>query len=224
MSPARRSARIVMSALLVSLLSAQTPYDSLHLKSTVYRSLTAHFALSKLRSADIVFLGNSITAGGNWAELLGRERVVNRGIGGDNTVGMLHRLSFVVRLRPKLCFIMAGINDLYADAPVDRVFRNYQMIVDSLVREGITPVIQSTLHVHPRWKRAEVKNLEVAALNVLLKQLARSGGWEYIDINAVLSEDGILKEEFTTDGVHLTPAAYERWRDLLEPVIVRNGF
>ena len=72
--------------------AAQTPYDSLYLKSAVYKNLTAHFALSKITSADVVFLGNSITAGGNWSELLGRDRIVNRGIGGDNTVGMLQRL------------------------------------------------------------------------------------------------------------------------------------
>ncbi len=65
-------------------LSAQTLYDSLYLKSPVYKHLTAMYELSKATSADIVMLGNSITFGGNWTELLGRERIVNRGVGGDN--------------------------------------------------------------------------------------------------------------------------------------------
>ena len=38
-------------------------------------------------SADIVFLGNSLTNGGEWDELLGMPNAVNRGISGDTTEG-----------------------------------------------------------------------------------------------------------------------------------------
>jgi lysophospholipase L1-like esterase len=202
---------------------SQTPYDSLYLKSPVYRQLTGQFSLSKFASADIVFLGNSITFGGAWNELLGRERIVNRGIGGDNTVGMLHRLQYVYQLKPKLCFIMAGINDLYADAAVQQIFSNYRRILDTLAAHRIIPVIQSTLHVNPKWNRAAEKNLQVKELNALLKEYAERNGIVFIDINAALSADGVLREEFTTDGVHLTAAAYGRWRDLLLPVLEQYG-
>lgn len=40
----------------------------------------------------IVFIGDSITDGGEWNELLGRNDVVNRGIIGDTTNGVLNRL------------------------------------------------------------------------------------------------------------------------------------
>lgn len=214
---------LLFGAVLVSALRAQTPYDSLYLKSAVYRDMTTMFGLSKIAKADAVFLGNSITAGGHWSELLGRERIVNRGIGGDNTLGMLHRLSSVYSLRPKLCFIMAGINDLYADAPVDRIFRNYCSIIDTLRAHSIIPVIQSTLHVNPKWKRTEEKNPLVAELNGLLKGYAEKNSITFIDVNAVLSTGGVLRDEFTTDGVHLTPAAYAAWRELLFPVLKQHG-
>lgn len=208
---------------LTPIATAQVPYDSLYLKSAVYREMTGQFALSKASSADIVFLGNSITYGGQWGELLGRERVVNRGIGGDNTLGMLHRLQDVYRLHPKLVFIMAGINDLYADASVDLIMKNYMMILDTFRVHGVTPVIQSTLHVNPKWKRAEEKNRSVAELNGRLREAARSRGLEFLDVNAVLSADSTLKDEFTTDGVHLTSAAYGRWCDLILAVLTRRG-
>ncbi|NUN69885.1 MAG: GDSL family lipase [Bacteroidetes bacterium] len=199
----------------IGVVSGQTPYDSLYLKSAVYRNLVGQQALSRITSADIVFLGNSITYGGNWSELLGRERVVNRGIGGDNTVGMLHRLQYVYRLQPKLCFIMAGINDLYADAPVATIVANYTAIIDTLQAHRIAPVIQSTLYVNPKWKRAAEKNLQVTELNLRLKELAQQRGLVFIDVNAVLSSGGMLSEQYTTDGVHLTHEAYARWRELL---------
>lgn len=209
--------------LCVSTASAQTSYDSLYLKNPAYKNLTALYDLTKIQSADIVFLGNSITYGGNWAELLGRERVVNRGIGSDNLPGMLRRLHQVYRLQPKLCFIMAGINDIYADITVDTIFSRYKQLLDSLRRHSITPIVQSTLFVSPKWKRAEIKNTDVAKLNYLLKQYCTQEGLPYIDLNATLSTNGFLKSEYTTDGVHLTAEAYAVWRDCIEPLIVAQG-
>lgn len=210
-------------SLLVSSLCAQTAYDSLYLKNPGYKNQTAVFALSKITSADVVFLGNSITFGGNWYELLGRERIINRGIGSDNTVGMLHRLRFVYLLKPKICFIMAGINDIYSDAPVGKIFENYVNIIDTLRAHNIVPVIQSTLHTNPKWKRTEEKNPEVTKLNALLLEYAQANSILYIDLNAVLSTNGVLRDEYTTDGVHLTPAAYAVWRDMIEPVLRKHG-
>ncbi|MBI2427833.1 MAG: GDSL family lipase [Ignavibacteriales bacterium] len=205
-------------------LFSQTDYDSLYLKNPQYKNLTALYDLSKIEKADIVFLGNSITFGGNWSELLGRERVVNRGIGSDNIPGMLQRLSQVARLNPKLCFIMAGINDLYQDVPVDTVFKRYVLLVDSLRAYDIIPILQSTLHVNPKWKRAEVKNLEVAKLNRLLQKYATDRSLVFLDLNSVLSENGVLKNEYTTDGVHLTAAAYQIWRDQIDLVVKKYGW
>jgi len=216
--------RTVFAILLfVSCAAAQTSYDSLFRKSTVYKNLTAHFELSRIQRADIVFLGNSITYGGNWSELLGREKIVNRGIGGDNLPGMLNRLHQVLRLNPKICFVMGGINDLYTDAPVKEVFQRYTQLIDSLRAHAVTPVIQSTLHVNPKWKRTEEKNPQVRILNDMLRQYAVDRSITFIDLNTLLSAGGVLKDEYTTDGVHLTPAAYAVWRDMLESVLKKHG-
>lgn len=219
----RNNLSLLTLLLCVSIASSQTSYDSLYLKNPVYKNLTALYDLSRTRQADIVFLGNSITFGGNWMELLGRERVVNRGIGSDNIPGMLHRLHQVTRLNPKLCFVMAGINDLYQNVPVDTVFNRYVQLIDSLRAYSIIPVIQSTLHVNPKWKRAEIKNPDVVKLNVRLQTYAREQSLIFLDLNAALSEDGMLKNIYTTDGVHLTSAAYQVWRDLIEQVVQRQG-
>jgi lysophospholipase L1-like esterase len=212
-----------LPAFFISLVTAQNPYDSLYLKNVSYKNLTQQFKMSKIQSADIVMLGNSITYGGNWNDLLGRERVANRGIGGDNTVGMLHRMNFVYALHPKLCFVMAGINDLYADASVETVCENYVKIIDTLTAHNILPIIQSTLYVNPKWKRSEEKNVDVTELNDFLKKYAQKNEIEFIDLNALLSSNHILRDEYTTDGVHLTAAAYEVWRDILLPIIERHG-
>lgn len=208
---------------LFSFSGAQTAYDSLYLKSMYYKNLTAHFDLSRISKADIVFLGNSITQGGNWSELLGRERVVNRGIGGDNIPGMLNRLHQVYSLKPKICFVMAGINDLYTDVPVEEVFVRYMRLIDSLRSYKIIPVVQSTLHVNPKWKRAVEKNAEVAKLNEMIERYAGDISVPYINLNALLSTNGVLQDQYTTDGIHLTAPAYGVWRDALEPILRSYG-
>ena len=214
---------LIVALLVCGAAFAQTPYDSLYLKNPAYKNLTELYALSKITSTDIVFLGNSITFGGNWNELLGRERVINRGIGSDNTVGMLHRMQYVYQLNPKLCFIMTGINDIYADAPVERIFQNYINVIDTLRNHSIIPVIQSTLYVNPKWKRTEEKNPEVTKLNKLLREYAEKNQIEFVDLNSILSSNGVLKDEFTTDGVHLTASAYAAWRELLFPILKKHG-
>lgn len=214
---------LIVLFLLANAVLAQTPYDSLYLKNPQYQKLVPQFASLNTDSIDIVFLGNSITSGGKWNTLLGRKHIVNMGIVSDNTIGMLHRLHLVYRLKPKLCFVMAGINDLYADAPVERIFLNYTMIIDTLIAHQITPVIQSTLYVNPKWKRAAEKNRDVSELNMKLQQFAVANGIQFIDVNSILSLNGTLLDEYTSDGVHLVPAAYDHWKELLLPVLKKHG-
>ncbi len=202
---------------------AQTPYDSLYLKSSGYKNRITMFAESKITSATIIFFGNSLTFAGDWNTLLRRDSIVNQGIGGDNTLGMLHRLNFVYQLHPKLCFVMAGINDIYADVPVETIFENYKKIIDTLRSKNITPIIQSTLHVNPKWKRTELKNPEVKKLNILLSEYCTLNKITFVDLNAKLSSNGILNDQFTTDGVHLTPAAYTVWSEMIAPIIQDHG-
>ena len=55
------------------------------------------------KEGTIVMLGNSITFGVNWNELLNRTDIANRGISGDITLGMSNRLEFVLNSNPKIC-------------------------------------------------------------------------------------------------------------------------
>ena len=77
-----------------------------------------------LQQGAIVFLGNSITEQGWWSLLLKRGDVENRGIGGDNTFGMIDRLPDILKSKPRKIFLMAGINDLTGGQPVDTIVMN----------------------------------------------------------------------------------------------------
>ncbi len=59
----------------------------------------------------IVFLGDSLSAQCEWRDLFGdRLMILNRGIGGDTSAGVLNRTLDVSRLRPRAVFLMIGTN------------------------------------------------------------------------------------------------------------------
>jgi len=84
-----------------------------------YYQRAALFDSLGVDSADIVLLGNSLTNGGEWDELLGMPNAVNRGISGDTTEGIADRLGSITRGKPAKIFLMAGVNDVSHDIPAD---------------------------------------------------------------------------------------------------------
>lgn len=204
-------------------LHAQTVSDSLYLRNRTYHLQTALHEIYATEQADVIMLGNSITQGVQWQELLGRPSTVNRGISGDVTAGFFHRMEAIYRLHPKLCFVMGGINDIFAGVPVETVFVNYTAILEGLRQHNITPVIQSTLYASSRWKNGDTKNPDVRKLNTLLQEYARTEAIEYLDLNLILAPDGVLRDDISYDGLHLNAQGYVLWRPEVERILQNHG-
>lgn len=202
---------------------SQTDADTLYKQNRNYTIQTELYNIYKTGRADVVMLGNSITFGVNWNELMGRTKIVNRGIGSDNTFGFLRRMEYIYKLHPQLCCIMGGINDIYQYATVENIFENYKEIIEGLQAHKIVPIIQSTLFVSTKWKRYAENNMKIAKLDSMLADHARRKGIEFVNLNAVMSKDHLLLEELTTDGVHLTAKGYALWRDELEKILKKHG-
>jgi len=198
-------------------------YDTLYRSNKTYTVQMGLHRLYSMQRAAIVMLGNSITYGVNWVELMNRQNIANRGIGGDNTYGMLNRMEYVYLLQPKLCCVMAGINDIYAGIPVDTIFANYKKIIAGLREHKIVPVIQSTLYVNAKWKRADENNPRVTQLNDLLMKYAAAETIDFLDINKHIAPEHVLRDECTFDGIHLTAAGYTPWRTELERIFKKYG-
>ena len=170
----------------------------------------------------IVMLGDSITAWGDWRELLSRWDVANRGVGGDTTEGIINRLSDIYELSPEICFIMVGINDLHIGLSVSKIFVNYTEILKKLKNRGITPIIQSTLYVSETSPNWSLINKKVDDLNKMLKEYALKEGMMFLDVNSELSRGGVLDSIYTYDGVHLSCNGYIKWRDLILSTLTIN--
>jgi hypothetical protein len=79
----------------------------------------------------VVFLGDSITQG--WktlAKVFPDFKVVNRGIGGDTTRGVLYRLNAdVLALKPAAVVLLIGINDLGLGGKPEDIANNIKTIL-----------------------------------------------------------------------------------------------
>mgnify|MGYP003576484796 CR=1 FL=1 len=171
---------------------------------------------------DIIFLGNSITAGVDWNELLDEKRARNRGISGDITFGVLQRLDEVIEGNPKKVFILIGINDISRNIPDSLIIGNYRKMV-SRIQNGSpkTKIYLQTLmpvnNTFTQFKNHYNKDEHIATINAALKSLATEYKVTLIDLHPHFTDsDGRLRKEMTEDGLHLNAAGYRHWATLLK--------
>ena len=69
-----------------------------YLKNMKYEKQTSLYNIYEIKKAEIVMLGDSITFGVNWNELLDNNNIINRGIGSDTTEGFIQRLDYIYKL------------------------------------------------------------------------------------------------------------------------------
>jgi len=221
---------LILLSLLVFVFVRENYYGRLLLRINggVTTSKEVQINLDKLYSnnqysSDIVFLGNSITNGVDWNELLGLN-VSNQGIGGNTTEQISNRLNNVINESPRHVFIMSGINDIYQGFTVDEIFIRYVEILNYLQNENIEPVVQSTLFVTKTERGYFETNDKVKILNSKLKEHCEQNSITYIDLNGILGVNGELSPKYSTDGVHLNSIGYELWYKELVPVLKDLGY
>lgn len=206
------------------------PVDTLrYKKNPLYDRNIDLYKTYKARQVDIVMFGNSLTQGASWSDLLGRNNVVGMGITSDVLRGYLNRLNYVIRYRPKIVFIMGGINDIYNWTPVEEIFPIYVKIIEQLKAKNIIPVIQSTTYTAKNYAKDwggtpesnAGRNREADKLNKMLSDYAKKNNIDYVDIISLLSRGGYLKDELTWDGVHFNAEAYRIWVREIEKVLIK---
>lgn len=192
-----------------------------------YYDSVASFNKQPVITGRIIFLGNSITQRANWQELLHNPTVINRGIGGDATCGVLDRLDDVIKRKPSKLFILIGINDMQRDLansrPINmtRISENYELILQR-VKAGtpdtkiyVESVLPTNVYLRQHYGKgkppefSEALNAGVITLNRKLKKLAEDYECTWVNIHDQFTDDkGELIADYTTDGIHPNTAGY----------------
>lgn len=211
---------------MLSLFCACTMQAQEQKHSTFYYQRATLFEVLPTSKSDIIFLGNSITNGGEWAELLRNPHAKNRGISGDTTQGVLDRLSTITKGKPSKIFLLIGTNDLSRGKSVDEVAKNVAKIVERVKRESPKPklYVQSVFPVNPKFNKFlghMNRQKDIAALNAKIKAIAARHGVTYIDVykSLVIPSTDVMNPEYTNDGLHLLGKGYQKWVDVLKPYL-----
>jgi lysophospholipase L1-like esterase len=214
------SIMLVFTSLQLIAQSKSAGYDSTF-RPGKYAEKLAEFKRSPITKKDYVFLGNSITAGGNWSELLGLSNAVNRGISGDITYGVLERLNEIIAGKPAKLFVLIGINDISRNIPDSLILDNYKKLI-SRVKKGskktriyfytLLPVNRS----FDKFKNHYGKDEHILWVNDQIRKFADQQV-TVIDLYPVFSDaEHHLRAELTKDGLHLIPAGYQVWVEVLK--------
>ena len=156
----------------------------------------------------IVCHGDSLTEGSDlnpnytWPRLVENQvnvKVINSGIGGDTSGGLLARFyPDVVRHKPDMVLIMGGTNDMWWDLDINLIQANIFAMTCQAEYHNIVPVVGLPLPLYMENVRQQ-------------KMMAPIGGWE----NCV-QKLGRLVEALTTSATESEIAAVDFYRPFLD--------
>ncbi len=132
----KRCLGLITALVITTTVAAQEKKADSTIRPAAYKLRTGLFKTYPNSKKDIIFLGNSITQGVDWAELLQNKNARNRGISGDITYGVLERLGEVTEGKPAKVFILIGINDIQHNFPDTVIVNNYRRIIRQIKAES----------------------------------------------------------------------------------------
>lgn len=165
--------------------------------------------------ADSIFVGDSITEGFSFNQILSVENVI---AGAGATVGFSREdMDTLIKRAPKRMYILLGQCDLLmpVDAPLKLFHDDYAAYIQDIQEQlpdcqiylqSITDVSQRALKEEPRYEKIGVYNQAIAAI-------AKEMSVNYINLNAFANKHTDLYAE---DGIHFQKEFYPLWLDFLD--------
>lgn len=183
----------------------------------------------------IVFAGSSLAEQFPINEMLQnittRYIIYNRGIGGDLTINLLEDIeTCILDLSPSKLFINIGSNDISAiNYKEDDLISNYEKILrqvkDCLPNAQVYLLSYYPVNPHKECHISEEDrfnmfrsrtNSAINSANQRVRRLAEQFDFTYIDVlTPLLDQEGNLKSEYTIEGIHMWPNAYQKVLEIL---------
>ncbi|MDD7915335.1 GDSL-type esterase/lipase family protein [Polaribacter ponticola] len=210
---------IILILTFVNIGFAQQYSDHYYKRKTLFES-------EKDTKNEIIFLGNSITEGGKWKKLFPNKNVINRGISGDVTDGILNRLLEITASKPKKIFLLIGTNDIARGKSIDYVLENTEKIILQIKSQSPKTIIylQSILPINPnigkKFSGHKKNNQKIIDANKRLKELAKKLNVKFINLNKKMRNGKKhIKAKYTYDGLHLSKKGYQKWKRIVRKYV-----
>lgn len=168
----------------------------------------------------IIMIGDSITAGFNEKNLLSGFNIINKGINGDYSAGVLQRIGKdVIDLKPKKVFLLIGTNDLAFGRSNDDIVFNIAEIL-MMLDEKLDKSSVYVTSILPTRNVSDRPNERINNINDRLNKWAEKLNYFYLDLHSEMKdENGDLKNNYTVDGLHLNEEAYKKWTEILKNIL-----
>ncbi|BAZ33333.1 GDSL family lipase [Cylindrospermum sp. NIES-4074] len=176
-----------------------------------------HLSILAGDSLSLWFPPNLLPEDKNW---------LNQGISGETSNGLLQRLNVFDRTQPEVILVMIGINDLIRGVSDEAILDNQRQIINYLrkIHPQAQIVVQSILPHggeestwEGRAKLLAIPNSRIRQLNEQLQNITLKKDVKFLDLHPLFADQqGNLRRELTTDGLHLSPQGYLVWRTALQ--------
>lgn len=197
-----------------------------------YRERVAQFERENAPKRNVVLVGSSHIEGFDAALLSPGWHVINRGIASDRIGigerGILHRLECsVFNCDPSVIVLENGVNDLgelwrHGTPSLDEIETCYREVVRRIRTRlpGVPLIIGGLFPTRDRF--AGLVPL-IVELEGRLKCIARDFDCAFVEAYpSFVDSEGLLRAEYSRDGLHLTAAGYQVWAKLLEDALARS--
>ena len=174
----------------------------------------------------IIFIGDSIIEYYPLQELLGTSKtIVNRGIRGYQTGLLLKNLdAHLYGDAVDQIVLLIGTNDIGKNVPMMEALNNLESVIQTISRDyplsqiklvSILPVNESENFKQTVYIRT---NEKIKAWNQAYQELAFAYMQvEYVSVfEELLDQEGQLKSDYTTDGLHLSVSGYQALSETLK--------
>ncbi|RRJ65893.1 lysophospholipase [Paenibacillus oralis] len=162
-----------------------------------------------------VFLGDSITEGLSYHDVLEEENVLAGA--GKTAEFAMEDIGELARRNPEHVFIQLGSDDILwpTDNPQEYSLKNYAALIEAIKKKlphaditvlSVTPVTDEALAKEPRYQN-------IGDYNEGLEELAAKEQIIFADLTPVLTDH---PELYDTDGIHFKPEFYRLMLDVLK--------
>ena len=147
--------------------------------------------------------------------------MINRGFGGSEIIDSVHFADrIVIPYAPRLVVLYAGGNDINAGKTPEQVFADFQAFVE-LVRAKLPDADLDYISIagNPaRWAQVDKVRTANAKIEAFIEGKPHL---KFVNVfPQMLGSDGQpIPEIFGPDKLHMSPAGYKLWTDILHPLL-----
>ena len=170
--------------------------------------------------AKILFLGDSITHGNDWASKIDFAQVENWAVPGYSTDDILEQFLHIASANHEVISLMIGSND-FGNPALNRSSEETGLNILKILENLHANNQGSQILIHSIPPRGSNFSERIRKTNEQIRSFKRERV-TYIDLWPILAQDDALNAEFLLqDGfdVHLNRAGYQAWEDSLLPVL-----